>query len=127
MYRRGNIFKALVLLVLSLLVGCAQQYRKPDGPRSEMAILTVSSNELAIVSVDKHRTSLLRGTGRKEVIMLPGKHVVVVQRKQGGHIAEARLTIDAEAGDRFVLRSTSRGYRVEFRIEKLAPKADITA
>jgi hypothetical protein len=104
--------------------GCAHQYKAPDRPPAELAVLTTNSDELAVVSVDGRRTSLLRGTGCKEVAMLPGAHEVVVQHKRNGHIAEGTLSIDAKAGDRYVLKSESKGYHVGFWIEKVSRPTD---
>lgn len=108
------------VLVFSALSGCALSYKTPDYPISEMAVIIAANDELGIVSVDELRTCLPGNGGRRSVAMLPGEHVIVVQHRRNGYIAEGSLTVDVQAGRRYVLKSASRGYHVVFWIEELS-------
>jgi hypothetical protein len=86
-----------------------------------MAVLTTSSDELAILSVDGLRTPSLRLIDRRQVALAPGEHVVMVRHSRNGNIAEGSLTVAVQAGRRYALESASRGYHVGFWIEEIPP------
>lgn len=113
----------LATMLISILAsGCARTYKAPECPASEMAVIMAGSDDLAIVAVDELRTSLMRDSGRAQVAVLPGEHVIVVQHKRNGSVAEGSLTVDVRAGRTYRVKSVSKGYIVKFWIEEVPMK-----
>jgi hypothetical protein len=108
----------LIALVAALVSGCTPDYQAPNLPASKLAVIVAGTDELAVLSVDGQRTSVLPETGCPQVAVLPGEHVIGVRHKRNGAFAEGTLTVDFKAGRRYVLKSAFRGYGVTFWMEE---------